>query len=62
MDTLELAPGAGLGLFRLGDSLWHVIDVLRSRKTEAPRLEISWDPNVRDKLEVADSRMRTSLL
>ena len=46
MDTLELAPGKGLGLFHLGDTLWHVLDVLRARKTDVPKLEISWDPDV----------------
>lgn len=46
LDTLELSPGKGLGLFRLGDTLWHVLDILRSRKTEVPKIEVSWDPDV----------------
>ncbi|TXT07178.1 hypothetical protein VHUM_03348 [Vanrija humicola] len=45
LDTLELTPGKGLGLFRLGDTLWHVLDILRSRKTEVPKIEVSWDPD-----------------
>ncbi|WOO80610.1 uncharacterized protein LOC62_03G004136 [Vanrija pseudolonga] len=45
LDTLELSPGKGLGLFRLGDTLWHVLDILRSRKTEVPKIEVSWDPD-----------------
>ncbi|KAL1411568.1 hypothetical protein Q8F55_002532 [Vanrija albida] len=45
LDTLELTPGKGLGLFRLGDTLWHVLDSLRSRKTEVPKIEVSWDPD-----------------
>ncbi|BEI86764.1 hypothetical protein CcaverHIS002_0701100 [Cutaneotrichosporon cavernicola] len=45
MDTLELTPGVGLGPFSLGDSLWHVLDLLRSRKTEAPKVDVSWDPD-----------------
>lgn len=46
LDTLELAPGKGLGLFRLGDTLWHIIDVLRAKKNDCPKVEISWDPEV----------------
>lgn len=46
MDTLELVPGKGVGLFRLGDTLWSVLDMLRSRKTEVPKIEVSWDPDV----------------
>lgn len=46
MDTLELSPGKGVGPFRLGESLWGVIDMLRARKTEVPKIEVSWDPDV----------------
>jgi hypothetical protein len=58
MDTLELAPGVGLGPFTLGDSLWHVLDLLRSRKTEVPKIDVSWDPDVRSPLGRADTRTR----
>jgi hypothetical protein len=46
MDTLELAPGKGIGPFRLGDTLWAILDMLRARKTEVPKVEVSWDPDV----------------
>lgn len=47
MDTLDLSPGKSIGLFALGDTLWHVLDILRARKSEVPKLEIAWDPEVR---------------
>lgn len=50
MDTLELSPGFGLGPFRLGDSLWAVLDLLRSRKAELPKIEVSWDPDVSERV------------
>jgi hypothetical protein len=46
MDILELAPGRGVGPLRLGDSLWAVLDTLRARKAEVPKIEVSWDPDV----------------
>lgn len=46
MDTLDLSPGKAIGLFELGDTLWHVLDILRARKSEVPKLDIAWDPEV----------------
>lgn len=46
MDTLVLSPGKSIGLFELGDTLWHVLDILRARKSEVPKLDIAWDPEV----------------
>ena len=30
-----------------GDTLWHILDLLRSHKTTYPKVELSWDPDVR---------------
>ena len=30
-----------------GESLWHILDVLRASKIRYPKVEISWDTEVR---------------
>jgi hypothetical protein len=30
----------------LGDSLWHVLDLLRTDKNAFPKVEVSWNPDV----------------
>lgn len=61
MDTLDLSPGRSIGLFTLGDTLWHVLDILRARKSEVPKFEIAWDPEVRSAMTamlITDIRTR----
>ncbi|ORY33951.1 hypothetical protein BCR39DRAFT_230785 [Naematelia encephala] len=43
--TFEVVPGKSVGDFQLGDSLWHVLDLLRTQKTRYPKIEVSWDPD-----------------
>ncbi|KZW03767.1 hypothetical protein EXIGLDRAFT_758093 [Exidia glandulosa HHB12029] len=40
---LDLRPGVGAGAFQLGQSLWHVIDVLREDRTSYPKVDVQWD-------------------
>ncbi|KAK8864448.1 hypothetical protein IAR55_001697 [Kwoniella newhampshirensis] len=44
--TYNIVPGSSVGIFQLGDTLWHVLDTLRTRKTEYPKFELSWDPDL----------------
>ncbi|GFZ43882.1 hypothetical protein JCM24511_01602 [Saitozyma sp. JCM 24511] len=41
--TFELCPGKSVGPFQLGETLWAIVDVLRSSKTAYPKFELSWD-------------------
>ncbi|WWC70041.1 uncharacterized protein I206_103985 [Kwoniella pini CBS 10737] len=41
--TYDVVPGESVGLFQLGDNLWHVLELLRTHKTEYPKVEVSWD-------------------
>ncbi|WWC62023.1 uncharacterized protein I303_104610 [Kwoniella dejecticola CBS 10117] len=41
--TYDVIPGEGVGIFQLGDNLWHVLELLRTHKTEYPKVEVSWD-------------------
>ena len=55
----EIVPGKAVGIIYLGehepvalltlsgDSLWHILDLLRTHKTQFPKIELSWDPDVR---------------
>ncbi|WWD17252.1 hypothetical protein CI109_101690 [Kwoniella shandongensis] len=45
IPTYDIVPGSSIGLFHLGDTLWHVLDTLRTHKTEYPKFELSWDPD-----------------
>jgi hypothetical protein len=40
-----------------GDSLWHVLDVLRTKKVEYPKVEIAWDVEVRADPFASPSRL-----
>ncbi|EJD48625.1 UPF0183-domain-containing protein [Auricularia subglabra TFB-10046 SS5] len=40
---LDLQPGVGAGPFQLGQSLWHVIGVLREDRTSYPKVDVQWD-------------------
>ncbi|KAN0062202.1 hypothetical protein ACQY0O_005383 [Thecaphora frezii] len=42
--NLALKPSASLGPFRLGLSLWHTIDYLRSHQSLFPHINIAYDP------------------
>ncbi|KAK4684206.1 hypothetical protein P7C73_g5990, partial [Tremellales sp. Uapishka_1] len=44
-EPLEVVPGRSLGIFRLGDTLWQILDLLRTHRTDYPKLDISWDPD-----------------
>ncbi|WWC94200.1 hypothetical protein V866_001040 [Kwoniella sp. B9012] len=41
--TYEVTPGEGVGIFQLGDNLWHVLELIRTHRTEYPKVEVSWD-------------------
>nr|XP_019046369.1 hypothetical protein I302_05113 [Kwoniella bestiolae CBS 10118]OCF25299.1 hypothetical protein I302_05113 [Kwoniella bestiolae CBS 10118] len=41
--TYEVTPGEGVGIFQLGDNLWHALELIRTHKTEYPKVEVSWD-------------------
>ncbi|WVQ80750.1 hypothetical protein IAT38_002855 [Cryptococcus sp. DSM 104549] len=45
MVPYDIAPGAGVGIFRLGDTLWHVLDILRTHKNQYQKVEVSWNPD-----------------
>ncbi|KIM90897.1 hypothetical protein PILCRDRAFT_811393 [Piloderma croceum F 1598] len=42
---LDIRPGAGLGMFELGSSLWTVLDMLRSLQHMFPQVDIKYDPD-----------------
>jgi hypothetical protein len=58
----EVIPGRSLGFLQLGpsppinyhvisdipigDSLWHILDLLRADKAAFPKIEVSWDLDV----------------
>ncbi|KIR40578.1 hypothetical protein I313_03229 [Cryptococcus deuterogattii Ram5] len=44
MAHYQISPGKAVGIFQLGDTLWHVLDLLRTRKNEYPKFSLSWDP------------------
>ncbi|OXG40592.1 hypothetical protein C360_00364 [Cryptococcus neoformans Bt15] len=44
MAHYQISPGKAVGIFHLGDTLWHVLDLLRTRKNEYPKFSLSWDP------------------
>ncbi|ODO09809.1 hypothetical protein I350_02026 [Cryptococcus amylolentus CBS 6273] len=39
----DIVPGDRVGIFQLGDSLWYVLDLLRTHKNEYPKYDLSWD-------------------
>ncbi|WVQ72462.1 hypothetical protein IAR50_002014 [Cryptococcus sp. DSM 104548] len=39
----DIVPGDKVGNFQLGDSLWYVLDLLRTHKNEYPKIDLSWD-------------------
>ncbi|WVR07086.1 hypothetical protein IAU60_004125 [Kwoniella sp. DSM 27419] len=41
--TYNVVPGEGVGLFQLGNSLWEVLEIIRTHKTQYPKVELSWD-------------------
>ncbi|WWC89272.1 uncharacterized protein L201_004193 [Kwoniella dendrophila CBS 6074] len=41
--TYDVVPGEGVGIFQLGDNLWHVLELIRTHKTEYPKVEVLWD-------------------
>lgn len=43
---LEVVPSAAVGPFRLGDSLWRVIELLRSARDRYQAIDVSWDHEV----------------
>lgn len=70
MAHYQISPGKAVGIFQLGkcillliseltrssgDTLWHVLDLLRTRKNEYPKFSLSWDPQVRIKHHVNHS-------
>ncbi|CAD6564705.1 MAG: hypothetical protein TREMPRED_000250 [Tremellales sp. Tagirdzhanova-0007] len=40
----DVQPGKAIAIFQLGDTLWHVLDLLRTHKTDYPKVGLSWDP------------------
>lgn len=41
--SYDVVPGVSVGPFVLGDSLWHVLDVLRAQKGQYPKVDVSYD-------------------
>ncbi|WRT66421.1 uncharacterized protein IL334_003377 [Kwoniella shivajii] len=41
--SYDVIPGGAVGIFKLGDNLWHVLELIRTHKTEYPKVEVSWD-------------------
>ncbi|WVQ99464.1 hypothetical protein IAU59_006599 [Kwoniella sp. CBS 9459] len=50
--TYEVVPGDRVGPFQLGDNLWHVLEIIRTHKTEYPKVEVSWDEDAPHKSAV----------
>jgi hypothetical protein len=42
----DVIPGVSLGLFKLGDSLWTVVEVLRSNRNLFNHVEVIWEEKV----------------
>ncbi|KAI0268387.1 UPF0183-domain-containing protein [Gloeopeniophorella convolvens] len=43
--VVDIRPGHGLGIFRLGASLWTVLDLLRTHKHTFPQVDVQYDPD-----------------
>ncbi|WVN88365.1 uncharacterized protein L203_103571 [Cryptococcus depauperatus CBS 7841] len=39
----NISPGIGVGIFQIGDTLWHILDLLRTHKNDYPKFDVSWD-------------------
>ncbi|OCF40325.1 hypothetical protein I317_05892 [Kwoniella heveanensis CBS 569] len=50
--TYEVVPGDRVGPFQLGDNLWHILEIIRTHKTEYPKVEVSWDEDAPHKSAV----------
>jgi len=42
---LDIRPGFSLGLFKLGASLWTILDLLRTHKHTFPQVDVQYDPD-----------------
>ncbi|KAF9008988.1 hypothetical protein BDQ17DRAFT_1275311 [Cyathus striatus] len=42
---VEIRPGAGLGMFDIGASLWSILDRLRQLQHVFPKIDIKYDPD-----------------
>ncbi|KAL0949450.1 hypothetical protein HGRIS_009505 [Hohenbuehelia grisea] len=43
---VDIRPGAGLGMFEIGASLWSVLDLLRRYQVAFPQVDVKYDPDV----------------
>ncbi|KAF5333094.1 hypothetical protein D9611_002433 [Ephemerocybe angulata] len=41
----DIRPGAGLGIFEIGDSLWTILDKLRANNHMFPQVDVKYDPD-----------------
>nr|ODN97572.1 hypothetical protein L204_02990 [Cryptococcus depauperatus CBS 7855] len=39
----NISPGIGVSIFQIGDTLWHILDLLRTHKNDYPKFDVSWD-------------------
>ncbi|EGO01868.1 hypothetical protein SERLA73DRAFT_177420 [Serpula lacrymans var. lacrymans S7.3] len=42
---VDIRPGAGIGMFEIGSSLWSVIDMLRGLQHIFPQVDVKYDPD-----------------
>lgn len=41
----DVRPGNGLGMFELGMSLWHILDMLPKQQHYFPQVDVKYDPD-----------------